>query len=159
LVKKELKPITCMAFGYVFLLMAMSEVLPATAPLTLTVAFFVPFMERRSFLALMLTCSAYATIMTFIYRDAIRIAFLGLDVIDLIAIAVLAPVYIWAGDLEAILQIPDALLLATGIASLFASYFVSATIENWIIVLLMRKVGFYRRIGKICPKEWSIWRG
>jgi len=97
--------------------------------------------------------------MTFIYRDAIRIAFLGLDVIDLIAIAVLAPVYIWAGDLEAILQIPDALLLATGIASLFASYFVSAIVENWIIVLLMRKVGFYRRIGKICPKEWSIWKG
>lgn len=52
--KKVLKPVTCMAFGYTFLLMAMSEVLPATTPLTLTAAFFVPFMERRSFLTLML---------------------------------------------------------------------------------------------------------
>ena len=146
-----------MAFGYTFLLMVLSEVFPVTAPLTLTIAFFTPFMERREFLALMLTGSAYATLMTFIYRDAMRIAFLGLDMIDLAAIVVLAPIYVW--NLEALLQIPDALMLATGIASLFASCFVSATIENWIITLLMRKAGFYRRIGKICPKEWSIWKG
>jgi len=159
LVKNVLKPVTCMAFGYTLLLMAMSEVLPMTTPLTLTIAFFVPLMDKRSFLTLMLIWSAYTTLMTSIYRDAIRVAFLGLDVIDLMAIAVLAPIYILAGNLEAILQIPDALLLATGIASLFTSYFVTATVENWIIMLLLRKVGFYRRIGKTCPKEWSIWRG
>jgi len=56
-----------MVFGYVFLLMAMSKVLPATAPLTLTAAFFIPFMDRRSFLTMVLIQSAYATLMTFIY--------------------------------------------------------------------------------------------
>ena len=45
--KKVLKPVTCMAFGYLFLLMALSEMFPVTAPLTLTVALFTPFMERR----------------------------------------------------------------------------------------------------------------
>jgi len=159
LVKKVLKPVTCMAFGYTLLLMVTSEVFPATAPLTLTAAFFIPFMDRRSFLTLMLIQSAYATLMTSIYRDAVRIAFLGLDVIHLMAIAVLAPIYIiLAGNLEAILQIPDTLMLATGVASLFTSCFVTAIIENILIMFLLRKVGFYRRIGKTCPKEWSIWR-
>jgi len=146
-----------MAFGYLFLLIALSEIFPVTAPLALTVAFFTPFMERREFLVLVLTGSSYATLMTFIYRDAMRIAFLGLDIIDLAAIVVLAPIYVW--NLEALLQIPDALMLATGLASLFASCFITATVENWLAVLLLRKTGFYRRIGKICPREWSIWEG
>jgi len=151
-----LKPVSCMAFGYLFLLIALSEIFPVTAPLALTVAFFTPFMERREFLVLVLTGSSYATLMTFIYRDAMRIAFLGLDIIDLAAIVVLAPIYVW--NLEALLQIPDALMLATGLASLFASCFITATVENWLAVLLLRKTGFYRRIGKICPRERSIWK-
>ena len=89
LVKKSLKSVTCMAFGYAFLLMVMSEVLPVTAPLMLTVAFFVPFMDRRSFLTLILIQSAYATLMTLIYRDALRAAFLGIDILHLAATTVL----------------------------------------------------------------------
>jgi len=158
-VKKALKPVTCLAFGYVFLLMAMSEVFPATAPLTLTAAFFVPFMERRSFLALVLIQSVYATLMTFIYRDAIRMAFFGIDVFYLMAVAAIAPLCLLAGNLEAILHIPDPLLLVAGIIAMLASCIIVAIAENWIIVLLLRKVGFYRRIGKTCPKEWSIWKG
>ena len=156
---KNLKSVSCMAFGYAFLLMAMSEVLPATAPLILTVAFFVPFMERRSFLALVLIQSAYATLTMFIYRDALRAAFLGIDVFILMAYAFIAPVCLLTGNLEAVLRIPDPLLLATGIMSMLASCIIVTIVENGIIVLLMRKVGFYRRIGKTCPKEWPIWKG
>jgi len=148
-----------MAFGYAFLLMAMSEVLPATAPLILTVAFFVPFMERRIFLALVLIQSAYATLTMFIYRDALRAAFLGIDVFILMAYAFISPACLLTGNLEAVLRIPDPLLLATGIMGMLASCIIVTIVENWIIVLLMRKVGFYRRIGKTCPKEWSIWKG
>ena len=157
--KKVLKPVTCMAFGYVFLLMVMSEVFPATAPLTLTAAFFVHFMERRSFLTMVLIQSAYATLMTFIYWDAVRAAFLGIDVFYLMAYASIAPVCLLTGNLEAILHIPDSLLLAAGIITMLASCIIVAIAENWIIVLLLRKVGFYQRIGKTCPKEWSIWKG
>jgi len=158
-VKKVLKPVTCMAFGYVFLLMAMSEVFPATAPLTLTAAFFVPFMDRRSFLTMVLVQSAYATLMTFIYRDAVRAAFLGIDVFYLMAYASIAPICLLTGNLKAILHIPDFLLLAAGIISMLVSCIIVAIAESWIVVLLLRKVGFYQRIGKTCPNEWSIWKG
>jgi len=147
-----------MAFGYTLLVIDMSEILPTTAPLTLTAAFFVPFMEKKSFLTLVLIQSAYATLMTFIYRDAIRAAFLGIDVFYLMAIASIAPIYLLTGNLKAILHIPDSLLLATGIISMLASCIIVAIAENWIIMFLLRKVGFYQRIGKTCPKEWSIWR-
>ena len=156
---KNLKSVSCMAFGYAFLLMAMSEVLPVTAPLILTVAFFVPFMERRIFLALVLIQSAYATLTMFIYRDALRAAFLDIDVFILMAYAFIAPVCLLTGNLGAVLRIPDPLLLATGIMGMLASCIIVIIVEDWIIVLLMRKVGFYRRIGKTCPKEWSIWKG
>jgi len=147
-----------MAFGYAFLLMIMSEVLPVIAPLILTVAFFVPFMERRSFLALVLIQSAYTTLTMFIYRDALRAAFLGVDAFILMAYAFIAPVCLLTGNL-AVLHIPDPLLLATGIMGMLASCVIIIIVEDWFIVLLMRKVGFYRRIGKICPREWSIWQG
>jgi len=148
-----------MAFGYTLLVIAMSEILPATAPLTLTAAFFVPFMEKKSFLTLVLIQSAYATLMTFIYRDAIRAAFLGIDVFYLMAVAAIAPICLLTGNLKAILHIPDSLLLATGIITMLASCIIVAIAENWIIMFLLRKVGFYQRIGKTCPKEWSIWKG
>ena len=157
-----MKPVTCMAFGYVFLFMTLSKVLPITAPLTLTVAFFIPFMERRSFLTLMLIQSAYATLITFMYRDALRATCLGMDmdVFVMIAVAAIPPIYLLTGkNLEAILHIPYSLLLAAGIVSMLALYTIIAIAENWIAVFLMRKVGFYRRIGKTCPKEWSIWKG
>ena len=153
-----MRPVACMAFGYTLLVIDMSEILPTTAPLTLTAAFFVPFMEKKSFLTLVLIQSAYATLMTFIYRDAIRAAFLGIDVFYLMAIASIAPICMLTGNLEAILRIPDSLLLATGIISMLASCIIVAIAENWIIVLLLWKVGYYRRIGKTCPQEWSIWR-
>ena len=155
MVKKSLKSVTCMAFGYAFLLMVMSEVLPVTAPLMLTVAFFVPFMDRRSFLTLILIQSAYATLMTLIYRDALRAAFLGIDILHLAATTVL----LLTGSLEALPHIPGPMLLAAGITATFTSCFIIDMIQLSAMTLIMQKVGFYRRIGKICPREWSIWHG
>ena len=163
-----MKPVTCMAFGYALLVMVMSQILPFTFPLTLTIAFFVPFMEKRRFLALALLQSAYTTLMTLIYRDALRAAFFGIDLFQLFGVSALILIFLLIGNMEAIDRVinhfnipdftPDSTILAVGIAAMLVVCFIIAAAENWIIVFLLRKVGFYRRIGKTCPKEWSIWR-
>ena len=157
LVKKELKPITCMAFGYTLLLMAMSEIFPVTSQLTLTAAFFIPFMDKKDFLFMAFFQSLVSTIVAFIQRDLIRGFLLGVDLFQANGIIPLLLIYLLLG-LAIVVDNPQ-ILCALGFITILAMTFLFLIAANLTIVEILRLTGFYRRVGKICPKEMiKLWR-
>ena len=165
LLGRTLKPLTCMAFGYMLLIMSMSEVMPMATPLTFTVAFFIPFMEKREFLTLALIQSIYTTVVILVYRDLLRTVFFGLDILCLLALLILIPAYTIIGDIKTVDTLtniftfkapiaPSHTISIIGIPILFTACLIEYIITSMAIVYLLRTTGFYRRIGKICPKEW-----
>ena len=146
-----------MAFGYVFLLMAMSEVFPATAPLTLTAAFFIPFMDRKDFIFMAFFQSLVSITVAFIQRDLIRGFLLGIDLFQANGIIPLLLIYLLLG-LAIVVDNPQ-ILCTLGFITILATTFLFLIVVNLAIVEILRLTDFYRRVGKTCPKEMiKLWR-
>jgi len=141
-----------MAFGYALLIIAMSEVFPVTAPLVLTVAFFVPFMDRRSFLFIVFLQSLASATSLFVQRDLLRGLLFGVDIFEADAALLIC---LLTGSVQA----PPWILCMLGFTIVLAAAFTLIITLNMTIVKILWLTGFYRRIGKTCPREWwSMWR-
>jgi hypothetical protein len=153
-----------MAFGYAMLMMFLSSlpVSPTVSmPLLLAVSFFTPFMERRCRLALALLISGHATLMGFIYRDAMRSYMLGIDVFVVSALGALAlPSILLNVDLLQIFEAtPEPILVAVGAIAIFIACTAMTIAEFHAISAALRIIGFYKRVRKIYPRGWRAWSG
>jgi len=150
--------IACIVFGYLLIVLFLSQLNPIASILGLMMTFFVPFMSKKEFLTISAFYSAAVTAMTFVRRDALT-PLLGVDIFTLLgagALLVLALILHLqpVGFLEAL---HPAIIQSAGVILFFGTAALAFIIGSIELLVLLRILKIYRKVGMV-PERWYLWR-
>ena len=150
--------LACIVFGYMIIVLFLSQLNPLATILGLMITFFVPFMSKKEFLTISFFYSAAVTAMTFVRRDALT-PLLGVDIFTLLGIGALLILALILhlqpiGFLEAL---HPAIIQSAGVILFFGAAALAFIIGSIELLVLLRILKIYRKVGMV-PERRYLWR-
>jgi len=158
ILRRELTALACIVFGYMLIVLFLSQLNPIATIMWLMITFFVPFMSKKEFLSISVFYSAAMTGMMFVRRDALTPLF-GVDLFTLLgagAIVVLALI-LHLQPIVLLEALHPAIIQSAGIILFFLSATSGFIIGSIEILVLLRILKIHRKVGMV-PERWYLWR-
>jgi len=151
--------LACIVFGYLLIVLFLSEMNPLAAVLGLMITFFVPFMSKKEFLTISVFYSAAVTGVTFVRRDVLTPLF-GVDIFTVLgagALLVLALILQLQEPIGFVKALHPAMIQSAGVILFFVTAALAFIIGSIELLVLLRILKIYRKVGMV-PERWYLWR-
>jgi len=150
--------LACIVFGYMIIVLFLSQLNPLATISGLMITFFVPLMSKKEFLSLSVYYSAVVTAITFVRRDALT-PLLGVDIFTLLgagALLVLALI-LHLQPIGFLKALHPAIIQSAGVILFFVAAALAFIIGSIELLVLLRILKIYRKVGMV-PERWYLWR-